>query len=400
SNSSLSETPLKNVIVPDGVTALETFAFESCKKMEWIELPATLQTIGYEVFENCDSLKFIFYRGSIEDWAAININTSNEDDLANLRIVYNYAPETGYPGIDYTFDDGWLTLSGAGEIPAFAQGDYHYWDLYADQCDVLVVDSGITGVGAYAFENFSALEYIILYSENIAVSENAFAGCDALESIIITGAATFSAESFNAPDNALIFVDAAQNPELSQTAGIIRFTCEDKELHLIDDVSMDLYHVIDLVSALAAHYGEIAKITFGNLTLDGVPMQYIAEYDESGDPVILPIEGSALVNGEIKAARLDGTALTFNELIELIQTDGADGFLLMVSDENHPTIINPNVDIEDPDDPDEPPAPEDPEPAGVFDGIKVTFIKVYNTIVKAIKWAVTLLNKFFKLIHK
>ena len=77
--------------------------------------------------------------------------------------------------------------------------------------------------------------------------------------------------------------------------------------------------------------------------------------------------------------------------------------MLIVSDENHKTIINPNVGIEDSEGPADPPdSDEEDETEGnaVIDGIILVFDTVYVNVVKAIKWAVTLLNKLFRLINK
>ncbi len=403
SNSSLSETPVRNIIVPNGVTSIDTYAFESCKKLEWIELPATVHTIGYEVFANCDSLKYIFYRGSEGDWASININASNANDLEKYKIVYNYSPETGYPGIDFTYADGFLTLGGEGATPSFNRDDYHYWDEYAGECEAVIVDSAISEIGTYSFVDFAALEYLVVYSENIVFSENAFFACDSLENVIITGSAGFSRKSFNAPDNLKIYIDKNRNPDVEPDRNLIRFTCSDGVLNFIDDVSFDIYHLIDFVSAVIKKYGIISRITFRNMTLDDIELNYIAEYTDKSEPVVRSVEGNNLVNGEIKIAKLSGSELTFNDLIEIIQSGSEDGFMLVVSDENHKTIINPNVGIEDSEGPADPPdSDEEDETEGnaVIDGIVLVFDTVYVNVVKAIKWAVTLLNKLFKLISK
>lgn len=403
SNSSLSETPLKSVIVPNGVTKIDTYAFESCKKLEYVELPSTLQTIGYEAFANCNSLKYILYRGSEEDWLAININSSNEDDFEKYRIIFDYAPETGYHGVEFVFENGLLTVAGDGEIPSFVAGDYHYWDSYASDCEAIVIDGNFTNIGAYAFENFTALEYLILYPENITVSDNAFTGCDSLESIIITGTSDFSDTSFNGNSVLKVYIDADKNPVVEPEENIIRFSYSNGTLYFIDGISLDLYHLLDLISVLVPRYGVIEKIAFANMSLTDMELHYISEYTQNGEPVIKKIEEGTLVNGEIKVKKLDGSALTFNELIGVIENNSEEGFMLIVSDENHQTIINSNVGIESPDNPptpDEPEKPDESEDNTFIDEIELFFDSVYVNVVKAIKWAVTLMNKLFKLIRK
>ena len=54
-----------------------------------ITLPATLQTVGADVFYGCNSLTTVNYRGSEEDWAKIGWNETT-DVLKNATIVFNY----------------------------------------------------------------------------------------------------------------------------------------------------------------------------------------------------------------------------------------------------------------------------------------------------------------------
>lgn len=390
SNSSLSETPLKSVVVPDGVTSIDTFAFESCKKLEYVELPATLRSIGYEVFENCDSLKYIFYRGSEEDWASISINASNTDDLEIIKTVYNYSPESGYEGINYSFDNGVLTLGGGGAVPAFLQGDYRYWDIYSALCRVIVVDGNITGIGSYAFENFTELEYVIIYAENINIADYAFSACPALDNVIIASSANWGRLCFNASENVRVFFDNGKNPKKAAENGSVGFSCSEGVLNFDGDVDFDLLHLFSFVSAIGRKAGEIKKITFNKLTFKDIELSYISQY-EKGEPVIEKIEGNTLVNGEITVRSVKGEEMTFNELVDEIADGSAEGFVLIASDENHKTVSS-QIEVEGPENSDDTEEPEEQN------GFLVFFEKVKNGFTKALKWAVTLLNKLFKAI--
>ena len=100
---------------------------------------------------------------------------------------------------------------------------------------------------------------------------------------------------------------------------------------------------------------------------------------------------------------MNGTVISFNKLIDKISDGNTDGFMLIASDENHKTVINSNVEIDNNDEPADPPdSDEEDETEGnaVIDGIILVFDTVYVNVVKAIKWAVTLLNKLFRLINK
>ena len=54
-----SENKIEEIIIPDGVTEIESVAFAGCKNIKDIKLPETLESIGYMVFGNCTGLESI-----------------------------------------------------------------------------------------------------------------------------------------------------------------------------------------------------------------------------------------------------------------------------------------------------------------------------------------------------
>ena len=54
-----SENKIEEIIIPDGVTEIESFAFVGCTNVKEIKLPETLETIGDSAFGNCTGLESI-----------------------------------------------------------------------------------------------------------------------------------------------------------------------------------------------------------------------------------------------------------------------------------------------------------------------------------------------------
>ena len=65
-------TGLTEIVIPDHVTLLDEWAFKGCSNLKQITLPVSLKTIGGAPFEACTALTDIFYKGSSEDWEAID----------------------------------------------------------------------------------------------------------------------------------------------------------------------------------------------------------------------------------------------------------------------------------------------------------------------------------------
>jgi hypothetical protein len=64
---------LTNVTIPDGVTSLENSTFSGCSALTTVSLPASITYIGQEAFYYCSSLENIIYRGTAEQWGAVEL---------------------------------------------------------------------------------------------------------------------------------------------------------------------------------------------------------------------------------------------------------------------------------------------------------------------------------------
>ena len=66
-----------DVTVPDGVSAINDYAFSSCNTLTRISLPATVTSIGTRAFYGCDNLSTVVYRGTEEEWSSVTVGSSN-----------------------------------------------------------------------------------------------------------------------------------------------------------------------------------------------------------------------------------------------------------------------------------------------------------------------------------
>ncbi|MDE6068670.1 MAG: leucine-rich repeat domain-containing protein [Treponemataceae bacterium] len=77
--SAFSYTKLTSVVIPEGVTEIGRLsggdntdgAFENCKSLESVEIPASVKTIGFGTFFFCNNLKEVKYAGTKAQWEAI-----------------------------------------------------------------------------------------------------------------------------------------------------------------------------------------------------------------------------------------------------------------------------------------------------------------------------------------
>ena len=86
---------LESVVIGDSVTSIGSYAFEYCSSLVSVTIPDSVTSIGHSAFEYCSSLTDVYYTGTEEEWANIEIDNSygSNDYLLNATIHYSYVPE-------------------------------------------------------------------------------------------------------------------------------------------------------------------------------------------------------------------------------------------------------------------------------------------------------------------
>ena len=79
------------MIIPEGVTSIESHAFGNCYTMRSIALPRSLMRIEYAAFNGCTGLKTVYYSGTAEEWKDIKFDAFNEE-IKRAKRTYNYVP--------------------------------------------------------------------------------------------------------------------------------------------------------------------------------------------------------------------------------------------------------------------------------------------------------------------
>ena len=83
-------TSLSSVTIPDSVTTIGGAAFWGCTSLSSVTIPDSVTFIGNGAFYCCTSLTTINYRGTEEEWNAINKEDYWDYYIGNYTMVYNY----------------------------------------------------------------------------------------------------------------------------------------------------------------------------------------------------------------------------------------------------------------------------------------------------------------------
>lgn len=371
---------LKEVIVPEGVTSIGTYAFESDTSLERIVLPASLQTVGRAICGNCPNLAHVYYAGSADEWAALNVQTgsyygSRVDAFDVAAFHYNF-DATPYETLTVKYDNDLLTISGSGSIPAADTDTFQFWDEHKDTVTALFLEDHISQIGSHAFQSFPNLRYVIIDTETTALADHAFSDCASFDSLLFFGNASINTASVDS-DAEYLQVFIPKNRTLSGDVDpsrmhIIPFSYESNTLALDGSVTWDGYQFLDTMTAFCLHFDPIDVLKCTEFTFNALPL-----YGTNNDGDYEAIEENRLTEAELRAQAGDADSISYNALVTGIVDGSITSFRLIAKDSEHEEIKDTPVEIKEEND-------------SGFGG----FIR------KAIKWVVRLLDTFLNIISK
>ena len=217
-------------VIPDGVTAIGDNVFSECFDLTYIVIPLSVTSIGNGAFDSWGG--HICYAGTEAQWEQITIGANNEG-LANARMHYNQpagailgSGTCGAEGDNLTWtmrSDGVLTISGTGAMPDYEFEEegcntVPFVDYYRSMTDV-VIENGVTYIGAFAFTAFHALKTVTIADTVTSIGEGAFGNCINLTSILIPQSVSEIGDS--------CFYDNRRLPAIHVDAGNPNYCSED-----------------------------------------------------------------------------------------------------------------------------------------------------------------------------
>ena len=194
---------LKKVIIEEGVTSIENYAFRECTNLESITIPKSVFFIGSAICGGCN-LTEVIYNGTIEDWMKIEFHVSPPYTYANL-----FASGAGLYIDNQLVTE--LTLTGYVSRGAF----YDYSHLEK----VTITENAIIGEEVFCG---SGVAEVVIQEGVTSIPDNIFRNCDNLTSITIPASVTTIGEYAFQDCTNLQTVDFGDNSQL-QTIGYAAF---------------------------------------------------------------------------------------------------------------------------------------------------------------------------------
>lgn len=147
-----------SVTIPNGVTSIKAYTFESWKGLKSVTVPPSVTSIGRSAFRGCPSLKSVTIPNGVT-----RIESFTFDACTSLKSMT--IPDS------VTFIDG----------SAFAN---------CTSLKSVTIPDSVKGISSSAFRNCTSLKSVTLPNSMIEISENTFAGCTSLKSVTIPDGVT------------------------------------------------------------------------------------------------------------------------------------------------------------------------------------------------------------------
>ncbi len=177
-NLAFSDLPnLVSVAIGKGVTTIGEYAFANCSSLESIKLPENVTYNSETTFKNTN-VTIVCMRGSFAEQYAKEMNIPYE------------CKECG-KDLDWTLEDGLLTISGTGEMydfEDFYQNNYGAAPWYENALEItkVVIGDEVTTIGDFAFAELINCTEVVIGKGVTSIGEYAFAACDSLKQITIS----------------------------------------------------------------------------------------------------------------------------------------------------------------------------------------------------------------------
>lgn len=211
---------LEKITIGEGTQEIQTAAFSYCSSLTTVTIPTSLTSVGRSAFNECRSISEVIYAGTkTQAWEISIGETNNYFVYAIWHCIDGDIPKTkGSCGANLVWEyaDGTLIIHGTGAMNnwvSFTLPRESYlnvpWEAYKADITSIIIYSGVTSIGNFAFAHCENLTYIDLPNTITTIGDGAFLRCIKLSNVTLgnqvqsLGEIAFSAclalESFSFP---------------------------------------------------------------------------------------------------------------------------------------------------------------------------------------------------------
>ena len=163
----IKDIVVKDLIIPDGITEINDFAFSGCIGLTSVTIPNSVKTIGEEAFYRCTGLTSLSIPNSVTS-------------IGN----YAFMDCDGLTEVNITDLSAWCKID-FNENTSNPLSCANHLKLNGTEITNLVIPNDITEIKKYAFYGCSGLTSLTIPNSVTSIGSSAFYGCSGLTSLTI-----------------------------------------------------------------------------------------------------------------------------------------------------------------------------------------------------------------------
>lgn len=320
--------------IADGTNILWHSVFNGDTSINTLIIPVSVTSMVWGALQ-CYNLRDIYYYGTEEQWNKIEIDESNNNDLEDVTIHFNYKKDdiiitkSGYCGENVAYEltsDGTLTISGTGPMFDYSWDDFNgngmppymtweYEEIDGEMCIVgdetirkVIIEDGVTTIGDYAFNACTVLEDVEIGSTVTSVGAVSFDYCISLKEVTLPDSVTIiEEEAFS--ESAIEKITLSKNletiemiafllcenleevivPESVTSIGMVAFAmCPSLKTLTILNKDCELDDTFILNAIIDEETGEMIPVELETILrgyTDSTAQQYAEMYTSAGYPI-------------------------------------------------------------------------------------------------------------------
>ena len=190
---------IREVVLPSGVTTLDTYCFRGCKRLATLELPSTVLTIGVRAFEGCSALATLTLNEGLtsigdcafDECAALKSLTLPSTVQTLGTALFSGLPIETMELPDSVTEIGTSLFKGCGKLESVVVGTniteltYQMFDGCAMLTSVTLKEGYLDELDSYCFRGCKRLATLELPPTVLTIGVRAFEGCSALATLTL-----------------------------------------------------------------------------------------------------------------------------------------------------------------------------------------------------------------------
>lgn len=182
------QSGLTSVEIPKGMKSIGAQAFGDCDNLQDVIFVEPAVTIADPAFTGVDDLSGVYYFGTEEQWGQMVEGMEHDALLTAERFHIVQRGACGAEDADLSWfldSSNELILLGIGAMMDYEAETAAPWDEWKAEIKAVIIKDGVTSIGSYAFDGYTALESYTYSptSELETIGAHAFEGCTALTAI-------------------------------------------------------------------------------------------------------------------------------------------------------------------------------------------------------------------------